>query len=278
MYLIHTSYFTALLTGNGYHFGMKILLVGAMLLGGAANAQDAASCTILTPGADDALVASPANHTVLFESADVRVLDIHSQPHTQEAVHTHRLPSVMYIERQGAGTYDTPDGSDHRSHPTDPNFKPVVRAIKPEGPHWTGNTGDVPFHAIRVEFKHPGCGLAGWKPAVPATDDALVAAPGTHTLLFENDEVRVLDVHLAPHTSEPMHSHPWPGVFYVVEAGTVKRLDKGKSVAELRTFPAGVKVLPEPADIHSVENVGDVPVHLVRFELKYGSVPAPVHP
>jgi len=250
---------------------MKILLVGAVLLAGSAGAQTTA-CKTLAPDAQDALVASPANHTVLFEDADVRVLDVHSQPHTREAVHTHRLPSVMYIEQQGAGTYDTPDGTDHRSHPTDPNFKPRVIGIKSEGPHWTENTGDVPFHAIRVEFKHPGCGMPGWKAAAPAADDAVVAAPANHTVVFENDDARVLDVHLAAHAKEPMHTHPWPGFFYMVEVAPLVNSTPAGPVGPARTMPIAMKILPIGAEgPHSVENVGDTPLHLIRFELKYGS-------
>ncbi len=247
---------------------MKLLL-GMALIAGAAGAQE--PCKVLTPDAQDAVVASPANHTVLFEDADVRVLDVHSQPHTREAVHTHRLPSVMYIERQGAGTYDTPDGTDHRSHPTDPNFKPRVIAIKPEGPHWTENTGEVPFHAIRVEFKHPGCGLAGWRAAVPGPDDAVVAAPGGHVLLFENDEVRVLDVRTPPHTREALHTHPWPGFFYVVQGTPMTEYRPGKEPLVHAHGPP-MKILPTNADsLHAVENTGEVETHFVRFELKHGS-------
>ncbi len=256
------------------------LLLAAALLTGTLHAQtDARSdtpCKTLAPDAQDALIASPANHTVLFEDADVRVLDVHSQPHTREAVHTHRLPSVMYIERQGAGTYDTPDGTDHRSHPTDPNFKPRVIPIKAsEGPHWTENTGDVPFHAIRVEFKHPGCGLPGWKPATSAPDDILTTAPENNTLLFENAEVRVLDVRLPPHARDPFHTHPWPGLSYIVQPSTVRYTHKDGSGAVLRTFSAAGTVQASKADGHAAENTGDTPLHVIRFELKYASPSAP---
>ncbi len=245
------------------------LVFGMVLLVGAAGAQE--PCRVLMPDAQDALLASPANHTVLFEDADIRVLDVHSQPHTREAVHTHRLPSVMYIERQGAGTYDTPDGSDHRSHPTDPNFKPRIVAIKSEGPHWTENTGEVPFHAIRVEFKHPGCGLPGWKPAAPGPDDATVAAPAIHTVLLENDDVRVLDVHLAPHAKEPMHTHPWPGFFYMVQVAPLVYSTPQGPTGPARTMPIAMRILPIEAEgPHSVVNIGDTPLHLIRFELKHG--------
>ena len=262
---------------------MPRLLLTALFLAGTAatpllSAQDDMPCQTLTPGPDDALIASPANHTVLYENADVRVLDVHSAPHTRETVHTHRLPSVMYILSRGAGTYDTPDGSDHRDRPADPNFKPLVIAIKSEGPHWTENTGDVPYHAIRVEFKHPGCGLPGWKPAAPDKDDALVAAPTFHTLLFENADVRVLDVHDTPHAKEPWHTHPWPGFFYIVQGTPTTEYKPGQPPVVHQHAPP-FKILPIGAEtLHAVENTGDVETHFIRFELKYGSTSRPAGP
>ena len=127
----------------------------------AARGTAQTTCQTIPADTQDALTASPENHTVLFEDADVRVLEVHSAPHTREQVHTHRRPSVMYIDSQGAGTYDTPDGSDHRTHPTDPNFKPRIIAIKPEGPHWTENTGDVPFPRDTCRVQAPRMRAAG---------------------------------------------------------------------------------------------------------------------
>ncbi len=238
---------------------MKRVLGVLGLVAGLAGWGRGQECRTLPQAADDAVVAAPANHTVLFEDADVRVLDVHSQPGTREAVHTHRLPSAMYIERSGAGTYDSADGKVHRSHETDPNFKPEVRAIQPEGPHYTTNTGDVPFHAIRVEFKHPGCGLAGWKAAAPGTE---AAVPG-ETVLLENAEVRVVDVRLAAGAKEAMHGEAWPGVVYVAEGGPVR---VGKQVSSV-----GIKIVPVDGGLASLENAGKGPLHLVWFELKFGS-------
>ncbi|ADW70604.1 cupin domain-containing protein [Granulicella tundricola] len=239
------------------------------------GAQTAATCRTLAPDAQDALTASPENHTVLYENADVRVLDVHSQPHTREAVHTHSMPSVMYVDRQGAGTYNTPDGSGNKSHPTDPNFKFRIFAIPSEGQHWTENTGEVPFHAVRVEFKHPGCGLPGWRPASPGPDDALVAAPANYTLLLENQNVRVLDLHLAPHATTSFHTNPWPGFFYVIQGVSMRDETKAGSQPEPRNLPTGVKILPAKAGGHTIENTSDTPLHLIRYELKFSSPPTP---
>jgi hypothetical protein len=62
-------------------------------------------CKTIAPDAQDGPIASPENHTVVYEDADVRVLDVHSQPHTREAWHTHARPAVMYVDSQGAGKY-----------------------------------------------------------------------------------------------------------------------------------------------------------------------------
>ena len=246
-------------------YGPVVLATSLLAVHAGAGQAIEQACKTLLPGPQDAVAVAPANHSVLFEDADVRVLDVHSQPHTREAVHTHLLPSVMYFERSGAGDYDSADGTVHRSHATDPNFKPEVRAIKPEGPHYTTNTGDVPFHAIRVEFKHPGCGLAGWQKAVAGPDDALVAAPASHTLLFEDAGVRVLDVHLAAHAKDAPHTEAWPGLVYVAKAARVR--DFAGPVSDL----AQGGIVAVNAGPHELENVGDGPLHLILFELKEGS-------
>lgn len=42
--------------------------------------------------------------------------------------------------------------------------------------------------------------------------DALIAAPDHHTLLFEDDRVRVLDTVIRAGDRTPVHSHRWPAI------------------------------------------------------------------
>jgi hypothetical protein len=42
--------------------------------------------------------------------------------------------------------------------------------------------------------------------------DAVVAAPTSHRIVFENEDVRVLEVTVAPGVHEPEHTHRWPSV------------------------------------------------------------------
>ena len=43
--------------------------------------------------------------------------------------------------------------------------------------------------------------------------DAVIAAPANHKVVFENDRLRVLEVTLEPNEEEPLHHHRWPCVF-----------------------------------------------------------------
>jgi hypothetical protein len=43
--------------------------------------------------------------------------------------------------------------------------------------------------------------------------DAVIAAPDHHKVLFENENLRVLEVILPPGDEEPVHHHRWPSVF-----------------------------------------------------------------
>ena len=48
----------------------------------------------------------------------------------------------------------------------------------------------------------------------PESLDARVAAPDHHTLLLENERVRVLVTLIPPGDSTPVHTHRWPSLYY----------------------------------------------------------------
>ena len=51
------------------------------------------------PLAMDAVVAAPESHKVLFENDDARVLEVIIPPGEREPEHTHRMPSIMIVDR-----------------------------------------------------------------------------------------------------------------------------------------------------------------------------------
>lgn len=110
------------------------------------------------------------------------------------------------------------------------------------------------------------CALALAVAPARAQDPAKVAGE-QYKLVSENDNIRVLDVTIAPGAKAAMHSHPDLEVI-VLEGGAAKW-----------TFPDGKFRLSGPemkrgatlsmkAETHSVENVGKTPIHVVLVEFK----------
>ena len=99
-------------------------------------------------------------------------------------------------------------------------------------------------------------------------NEALKAAPQHHTLLFENDDVRVLTVTIPPGVKEPFHAHRYPSVIYDEQPSHLieyladgTRIDRG-------TRPAGGARFLPIGPPHALENVGTRPLHIVRVEMK----------
>ena len=106
----------------------------------------------------------------------------------------------------------------------------------------------------------------------PSSLDALIAAPRYHTLLYENEAVRVLDVRIPPRHIVPLHTHSWPSVTYLVRwANFIRRDDHGNTLADTRRDgppPPGTTTWAEPYPPHTVENVDTVELQALVVELK----------
>jgi hypothetical protein len=106
----------------------------------------------------------------------------------------------------------------------------------------------------------------------PDSLDALVAAPKHHTLVLDNERVRVLDTRIPAGDMVPVHTHRWPAVYYTISGGDFVRYDaEGKVLFDTRlqfnpTSEAArfIESLPP----HAVENVGTCEIHLISFEMK----------
>jgi predicted metal-dependent enzyme (double-stranded beta helix superfamily) len=107
----------------------------------------------------EALVAAPANHRLLHEDDEVRVLEVTVEPGERENVHHHRWPSLMIVlARPEYRNFDA-DGHEIPSSggtPTDPRLPRVV-PLQPQRAHAIEVVADAPhgFRGIRVEFKTP---------------------------------------------------------------------------------------------------------------------------
>jgi hypothetical protein len=106
----------------------------------------------------------------------------------------------------------------------------------------------------------------------PEELDALIAAPETHTLLFENNEVRVLEITIEPGQTTQLHTHRWPSTLYLLSwSDFVRRDEDGNVMLDSRSRPkraVGTASWSPAMPPHTLENVGDRRLHLIGVELK----------
>ena len=103
--------------------------------------------------------------------------------------------------------------------------------------------------------------------------DGAIAAPGNHKVLFENDEVRVLETTIAAGEVTPLHTHLAPTVMYVVSGSHfIRRDEHGATMVDTRADPDFVlpKVLfAATTPRHTIENTGADTLVVIGVELKH---------
>ncbi len=110
--------------------------------------------------------------------------------------------------------------------------------------------------------------------ASPAmAQDPVKVDPKHNKVEFENNQVRVLRLHLGPKESTPMHSHPANVIVSITDVHVKVTLADGKT--EERTRKAGSAVY-RAAEKHAIENLSDKDYESVIVELK--SKPAATKP
>src|ERR1700739_3417395 len=131
----------------------------------------------------------------------------------------------------------------------------------------TGDTMKISRAILGATLLTASAVYAATRPA-PSQDVTKVAGD-SHTVLFENDQVRVLAVHFKPGQVASMHSHP-ANVSYFLTDGKLKiTLPDGKVIE--RSPKAGTAGWSE-AVTHAAENIGATDFQQVQVELK---TPAP---
>jgi predicted metal-dependent enzyme (double-stranded beta helix superfamily) len=106
------------------------------------------------------------------------------------------------------------------------------------------------------------------------TFDAVIAAPNSHKILLENDNVRVVEVAVLPGQKEPMHSHAWKSVMIVDSSTKIKYYTETNGGVEYPEREGVSKEKPfieymEPEGLHAVENLDSAKTyHAIRIEMK----------
>jgi len=95
--------------------------------------------------------------------------------------------------------------------------------------------------------------------------DATKVEPGHYHVAFENEYVRVVDMHYGPHEKSTMHQHP-AGVAVYITAGRFRFTDENGKVSEASAKAGESRWFP--AFKHKVENLSDKPFDGVYIEMK----------
>ena len=103
--------------------------------------------------------------------------------------------------------------------------------------------------------------------------EPIVAAGDYHSVVLENERVRVLQVEIMPGETVPLHQHEMPSVFVTIEPASLLFRDiSGKAirVVERSAFIElpHVEWRETPPAPRSVENVDSVPMRAMRIEFK----------
>ena len=103
----------------------------------------------------DALIAAPNHHKLLFENERVRVLFTSIPAGDKVPLHTHRWPSVLYVQSWGEFVRCDENGKVLLDSRTIESFKipPEVVWSQPLPPHTLENVGNKSIDIIAVELK-----------------------------------------------------------------------------------------------------------------------------
>jgi hypothetical protein len=107
----------------------------------------------------------------------------------------------------------------------------------------------------------------------PDSLDALIAAPGNYTVLFENERVRVIHTRILPGQKVPVHTHRWPSVLFIFSwSDFIRRDPLGNVTLDTRQASEAPKlntpIWLEPLPPHSLENIGPTEIDNVQVEIK----------
>jgi hypothetical protein len=194
----------------------------------------------------------------LIDNDQVRVVMALDQPHHKGAPHQHAVNRVMIYLDGGRQEIVSADGKKTilEFHPGDVKWSPAT------GTHTSEVVTDHTVRILEIELKKSG------DPAKSAECPLhpLHTAPEQARLEFENEQVRVFRVKVAPHGKLPMHEH-------VVNKIAV---NLGPANDRITTADGKVTVLKEAETIatwggpvkHREENLSDSPMETLVIELR----------
>ena len=215
----------------------------------------------------DPLRVAPQAYKIDFENDWVRVWRVHYGPREKiaEHYHTERASAYVYLNDGGPVIFkhvNLPYGAVTRP-PTKAGSFRLYRGLTEV--HTVENTTDTPSDFLRVEFKTEAVNensLKGKFYREPAP-----AGENSRKVQFENEQVRVTRLVIAPHKSVDVSANAGePALLVSIGAGVIKGVGSGGKARV--SLEMGKSVWLDAGRYEALENAGDAPGELLQFEFK----------
>jgi quercetin dioxygenase-like cupin family protein len=205
-------------------------------------------------------------HRVVFENAELRILDVNIPPKEITLDHTHDH-DIVTVSMTGGTPTRTQSPGQPWSQPRPPRalgHSNITEYAGKPGSHRVENVGDSPYHLFAVENLRK----SGW--STGQARSALVTSVAGESRAF-----RVYDVKLVRATPQTSHTHAVPTVVLLI-SGTA--MSDGPDAQAKAHAPAavGLKQLDRPGqwmlvprgDTHHLVRLGTADAHLVEIEVR----------
>ena len=214
---------------------------------------------LLAPAA--ALAAAPAavpigaepRHHLRFENAYVRVFEVEVAPRDSTLFHVHDHDYVFVTLGKSHVVSEKADGTSTELTLADgeTRFTPAPLV------HRARNLADSPFHNLTIEIV---------KRAGSPPEAAMPPMPG-HSIVFENDAIRIDRQVLAPGESTGMHAHSLMSLGVCVNGARVEYRD-ADGHSETADLSPGQFNWHDGPRTHSLRNVGTTTFSAIEIEWK----------
>ena len=206
------------------------------------------------------------HHRVVYENADLRVLNVHVPVGVNTLDHRHERDIVTVSMNAGTRTRIVspaqPAGAARAPRPL-ADATVAEYAGKPDS-HRVENIGDAPYQLFAVENLKP----VGWSASGAVT--ALATKLATEARAF-----RIYDVRLAAGSPQTTHTHAVATVALLVN-GKVMSDGPDAQAKALAPAPVGLKQLDQPGqwllipqgDTHTVVRLGTADARLLEIEVR----------
>jgi quercetin dioxygenase-like cupin family protein len=196
--------------------------------------------------------------TTFFENDQVKAVRALEKAHVKGKAHEHKMNRVMVYLQSGKQRFEYQDGR----KPATFDWKAGQVVWSPaSGMHAPEVVSDDPFNIVEVELKNTGSATP-----ISSNLDPLKLAPKNYQLEFENNQVRVVRVHIGPHESVPLHQHGLNRVTVYLTDQNFKATMQDGNVDEVH-HKAGEALWGTPLT-HKEENLSDKPFEAISIEIK----------